>query len=152
MLGQFWLVLDFHFVERAFHSINSAKCKWPTKRELVWIGAGQASSACAPAGPGTLWAPKAPCFLELIIPPWNFPLFFFFKLVYLFGCTRIFRCSMRDLVPWTRIRPGPPSLGAQSLSHWTIRDVPKSLLLKWLHKQLPSCDWGRVLAMLELTS
>ena len=34
-------------------------------------------------------------------------------------------CSMCDLVPWSGIEPGPPVLGAQSLSHWTTREVPR---------------------------
>ena len=33
-------------------------------------------------------------------------------------------CGMWDLVPWPEIQPGPPALGVQSLSRWTIRDVP----------------------------
>ena len=57
--------------------------------------------------------------------------------IYLFGCARsqlscwIFSChlktlscSMWDLVPWPGMEPGPPALGAQSLSHWTTREVP----------------------------
>ena len=32
---------------------------------------------------------------------------------------------MRDLVPWPGIEPKPPALGAQSLTHWTTREVPK---------------------------
>ena len=35
---------------------------------------------------------------------------------------------MWDLVPWPEIEPRPPALGAQSLSHETIRDVPRLLL------------------------
>ena len=31
---------------------------------------------------------------------------------------------MRDLVPSPGIKPGPPALEAQSLSHWTTREVP----------------------------
>ena len=38
----------------------------------------------------------------------------------------IFSCSMRDLVPWPGTEPGPPALGAWSLSHWTTREVPKT--------------------------
>ena len=34
-----------------------------------------------------------------------------------------------DLVPWPGIEPGPPALGAQSLSHWTTREVPLSACL-----------------------
>ena len=30
-------------------------------------------------------------------------------------------CSLQDLVLWLRIKPVPPALGAQSLSHWTTR-------------------------------
>ena len=33
-------------------------------------------------------------------------------------------CGMWDLVPWPGIQPRPPSLGAQSLSHWTTRKAP----------------------------
>ena len=28
-----------------------------------------------------------------------------------------------DLVPWPEIQPEPPALGAQSLNHWTTREV-----------------------------
>ena len=33
-------------------------------------------------------------------------------------------CGMWDLAPWPGIKPRAPALGAQSLSHWTIREVP----------------------------
>ena len=36
------------------------------------------------------------------------------------------RWDMWDLVPWPGIKPRPPALGARSLSHWTIREVPVS--------------------------
>ena len=32
--------------------------------------------------------------------------------------------GMWDLVPQPGIKPGPPALGAQSLSHWTTTEVP----------------------------
>ena len=35
-----------------------------------------------------------------------------------------FSCGMWDLVSWPRMEPGASALGAQSLSHWTIREVP----------------------------
>ena len=43
-------------------------------------------------------------------------------------------CGMWDLVPWRGIEPGPPALGAGSLSHWTTREVPGSSFvdLIWL--------------------
>ena len=34
------------------------------------------------------------------------------------------RCNMWALVPWLGIEPRPPALGAQSLSHWTTREIP----------------------------
>ena len=33
--------------------------------------------------------------------------------------------SMQDLVPWPEIKPSPPALGMQSLSHWTTREALK---------------------------
>ena len=33
-------------------------------------------------------------------------------------------CGLWGLVPWPGIEPGPPALGAWSLSHWTAREVP----------------------------
>ena len=33
-------------------------------------------------------------------------------------------CGVWDIVPWPGIKPGPPALGAWSLSHWTTREVP----------------------------
>ena len=64
----------------------------------------------------------------------------FFKNIYLFiwlyriliGACRIFdfhcgmltlSCGMWNLVFWPGIEPGPPALGARSLSHWTTREV-----------------------------
>ena len=40
-----------------------------------------------------------------------------------------FSCSMQDLVPWPGMGPGPPTLGAWSLNHWTTREVPAVLFL-----------------------
>ena len=38
---------------------------------------------------------------------------------------------MRDLVPWPGIEPRHPALGAQSLTHWTTREVP----IKYLYSR-----------------
>ena len=58
-------------------------------------------------------------------------------LCYLFGCNRSqsqhlgsFSRNMGDLVPWPGIEPSPPTLGAQSLSHWTTRDIPRNDLMR----------------------
>ena len=48
----------------------------------------------------------------------------------LVAACRIFSCSMWDLVLCPGINPGPPALGAQSLSHWTTRKVYPASLLK----------------------
>ena len=45
-----------------------------------------------------------------------------------FHCSiRTLSCSMWDLVPRPGIEPRPPESGALSLSHWTIREVPKTV-------------------------
>ena len=65
--------------------------------------------------------------------------FSFIKIIYVFGCVAsllphagslifiaacwIFSCGMWDLVSRPRIEPGPPALGAQSLSYWATREV-----------------------------
>ena len=36
---------------------------------------------------------------------------------------------MWDLVPQPGMEPGPPALGAWSLSHWTTREVPLGFFL-----------------------
>ena len=41
----------------------------------------------------------------------------------LVGASRIFSCTMCNLVPPPGIEPGFPALGVQSLSHWTTREV-----------------------------
>ena len=38
-------------------------------------------------------------------------------------------CSMWGPGPWLGMVPGPPALWAQSLSHWTTREVPAHLFL-----------------------
>ena len=50
--------------------------------------------------------------------------------IYLVAQVYLFGCDMWDLVPWPGIEPGSPALGAQSLSHWTTRQVP--VLLSFL--------------------
>ena len=70
-------------------------------------------------------------------------LFFIFSFIYLYihsfiwlhwalveACW-IFRCGMWDLVPWPGIEAGTPALEAQSLSHWTTREVPPPVLFCW---------------------
>ena len=44
------------------------------------------------------------------------------------ACKLLVAARMRDLVPRPGIELGPPALGAQSLTHWTTREVPDTLL------------------------
>ena len=41
--------------------------------------------------------------------------------------------GMWDLVPWPGMESQPPTIGAQSLSHWTMREVP------WFHSWMLRC-------------
>ena len=54
----------------------------------------------------------------------------FFLFSYLFGCAGL-NCSMWDLVPWPGTKPRPPAVGAQSLSHWTTREVLRIWILNF---------------------
>ena len=74
---------------------------------------------------------------------------YLFSFIY-FGCTRsslwhagsslqladfLVAACVQDLVPWPRIKPGSPALGAQRLTHWTTREAPSPSLftrLWWL--------------------
>ena len=42
---------------------------------------------------------------------------------FLVAAYRLFSWGVWDLVPWLGIKPKPPSVGVQSLNHWSIRDV-----------------------------
>ena len=79
---------------------------------------------------------------------------FFFKgktkPTYLFSCflgcarvlvaaCRIFSGNMWDLVPWPGIEHWPPTLGAQSLNHWTTREVSESFSVLALSLSFSSC-------------
>ena len=46
--------------------------------------------------------------------------------------------SVWALVSWPEIEPGPPALGAQSLSHWTTKEVPMALSLSY---QITHSTW-----------
>ena len=52
------------------------------------------------------------------------PVFIFFLNFFIYLAALGLSCSMWDLAPGPGVEPGPPSLGAQSLSHWTTREVP----------------------------
>lgn len=67
----------------------------------------------------------------------------------IFSCgRRTLSCGAWDQVPRPEFEPGPPALGAWSLSHWTTREVPSrlfSFLLLftfWLLLGLHYFSWG----------
>ena len=45
---------------------------------------------------------------------------------------RTLTCKIRGLIPWPGMEPGPPTLGAWSLSHWATREAPRSWALNTL--------------------
>ena len=57
----------------------------------------------------------------------------------------IFSCSMWNTVPWPGIKSRPPALGAWSLSHWIIREIPTTVLLEWRHSMpwLSLSKWSK---------
>ena len=52
-----------------------------------------------------------------------FYVFIWLHRVLIVAC-RLFSCGMWNLVSWPGIETAPPALGAQSLIHWTTREVP----------------------------
>ena len=58
--------------------------------------------------------------------------FYFLNYIFIYLAVLGLGCSTRDIVPWPGIKPGPPALGAQSLNHWTTREVPVLLLLSFI--------------------
>ena len=53
-------------------------------------------------------------------------IYLFIWLYWLLGACKPLVVACGILVPWLGIEPGPPALGAQSLSHWTTRGVPEN--------------------------
>ena len=49
--------------------------------------------------------------------------YLFVWLLWVFAACELFSCGVWDLVPQPGMKPGPPALGARSLSHWTLREV-----------------------------
>ena len=64
--------------------------------------------------------------------------FFFFNLAMLdlSFSTQDLSCSMWGLVPQPGIEPWPPALGAQSLNHWTTKEVTGLYLkrIQWINR------------------
>ena len=49
----------------------------------------------------------------------------YFKISLIYLAALGLSCSMQGLVLSPRVEPGPSVLGAQSLSHWTTKEVPE---------------------------
>ena len=63
----------------------------------------------------------------------NFYSFIWLHWVFVATC-RIFSCGMWVLMPQPGVEPELPALGAQSLSHWTTREVPMTQASEGLKK------------------
>ena len=96
------------------HAIRNDSC-------LSTIHKRSYSSVCTIRGPGK-WLQKS--LFRYISFTINMAVFFFNFIFWL----RCMSCGM--LVPRPGIEPVPPALGAQSLNHWTTREVPAVLFLK----------------------
>ena len=68
---------------------------------------------------GAISAPRCPLKCYELLSSWNGVLFYLFLLIYLLLAKP---CGRWDL-PLPGIEPRPPALGAQSLNHWTTREV-----------------------------
>ena len=99
--------------------------------------------ACPYMGPVMLSIWGCPCStqhwgVDQVLPLRVFLFLFFLVCVFIWlywvlvAARGIFSCGMQALccsmwgpIPQLGIEPGPPSLGAWSLSHWTTREVPR---------------------------
>ena len=70
------------------------------------------------------WVCSCPVFYKCAF---HFLLFNFLK-IFIYLAAAGFSCGKPDLSPWPGIEPWFPALEAQSLSHWTAREVPHFLL------------------------
>ena len=61
-------------------------------------------------------------------------------------------CDMWDLVPSTEIKRRPTELGALSLSHWTIREVPTSINLINKSPNIFHCQRIQQLSLLSIVA
>ena len=89
------------------------------------------------------WDLRPPAALPNIHHCYRLHLFYFIFKKYLFIYLAVpgLSCGMRDLVPWPGIEPGPPALGAWSLNHWTIKEVPDFFIFKhiwWVYAYPPT--------------
>ena len=108
--------------------VSSCSFHYPRLRLLT-------SSALSLARPG--FSPRRQtmysfsCYLEPL--PFSLPSACFLVLIFIY--LSIWLCQVLVAtceIPWSGIEPGPPALGAQSLSHWTIKEVP--LFAFWVHQ------------------
>ena len=103
---------------------------WPPPRKPGSLTGGQGYWSCIDAEHGwlqLLWSQDESMWgaslhlLMVVLHPWV--LFFF--LISISLTSPGLSCSIWDLVPWPGIEPGPPELGARSLSHsWVFGWIP----------------------------
>ena len=57
-------------------------------------------------------------------------MYLIYFIIYLFWlCWVLVAACMQDLVPSPGFEPGPPALGARSLTQWTTKEVPGKILM-----------------------
>ena len=130
---------------------SDGRTQWPHRRSRCqWAGHARCTQ-WGPLGLSTAGSWAAPLRVRPSCPVWRGASkrqLCFFSNIYLFWLCwvlvvayGIFSCGMWDLwlqyadflvaaclwdlVPRPGIEPGPPALGAQSLTHWTTREVPQ---------------------------
>ena len=64
----------------------------------------------------------------------------FFKKIFIYLPVQVLSCGMWGLVPPPGIKPQPPALRAQSLSHWTTREIPWYFIFESPH--VTASTWG----------
>ena len=90
------------------------------------------------------WGHWTPAFKTKTWESLSLALLFFFLILFLYLAALSLSCKMWDLVPWPGIKPRPPVLGAQSLSHWTTREVPPCRVIKASHQVSPASRGGEM--------
>ena len=111
--------------------------RWKSTWVSWFFGEGSLVHMCRYIVSQTHWSWRPRAWLRRYWYQYHYTFYLFINLlIWHVGCLiffsahGIFRYNMRslswglwDLVPWLGVEPGPPALGAQSLNHWTTREV-----------------------------
>ena len=95
---------------------------WVTEQQQQWQDQIPMQKTGNARRPSEKWPPQRALVADTGFFIFNFYLFIWLHWVFVATC-RIFSCSMWVLVPQPGVEPKLPALGAQSLGHWTTREV-----------------------------